>query len=120
MHHLAELLPRDALFLLTLLLDKTRLLHYIAGAEKQHTLAGQSVTARASRFLIITFDVLRQIVMDDKTDIRLVDPHSERDRGCDHARVVAKKLFLVSCPFLRFQARVIWLRFDSIVVQFCR
>src|SRR5205814_5303161 len=101
-------------------LDEASLFHDIARAEEQLTFTGQAIASGPSRFLIITFDVLRQIVMNNKTDIRFVDPHSERNRRRDHARVVAQKKFLMFCPLFRLESGVIGLRFDSIVVQFCR
>src|SRR4029077_20713386 len=73
MYHLAKLLACDSLFLFAFFVDKTRLLHHVAGAEEQYAIARQSITTRASRFLIVTLDVLRQIVMNDKADIRFVD-----------------------------------------------
>src|SRR5438309_613173 len=120
MHHLAELLARDALFLLTLLLDKTRLLYHIARAEKQHAFAGQAIAPGPPRFLIVAFDVLRQVMMHDEADIRFVNSHPERDRRRDHACVVAQKKLLMFCSLLRFESGVIWLCFNSIAAQLCR
>jgi hypothetical protein len=35
--------------------------------------------------------------MHDEANIRLIDAHSERDGGRDHAHVVAQKCILVLC-----------------------
>ena len=118
MNHLAQLFLRDALFALAFLLDESPLLDHIARAEKQNAFTGQAVTSSPPRLLIIALDVLRQIMMNHKPHVRFVDPHPERDRRRDHPRVVAQKLFLVSCSLLPFESRVIRLRFDSIVIQF--
>src|SRR5207245_3744337 len=101
MNHVAQLLLRDALLVFVLLFNKTPLLHYVARAEKEHAIAGQTVSPGPPRFLIITLDVLRQIVMNNETDIRFVDPHSEGDRCRDHVCIVAQKLLLMFCPIRR-------------------
>src|SRR6266567_5330634 len=103
MNHVAQLLLRYALLAFALLFNETPLLHYVARTEKEHAIAGQTVAPGPPRFLIITLDVLRQIVMNNKTDIRFVDSHSERNRCRDHARVVAQKKFLMFCSLLRFE-----------------
>src|SRR5207248_6510007 len=97
MHHLAELLTRNALFFLTLLLEKTRLFHHVARAEKQHAFTRQAIAPGPSRFLVIALDVLWQIVMDHKSHVRFIDSHAERDRRRDHARVVTEQLILMPC-----------------------
>ena len=119
MNHVAQLLVRDALLAFALLFNETPLLHYVARTEKEHAIAGQTVAPGPPRFLIITLDVLRQIVMNNETDIRFVDPHSERDRCRDHACIVAQKLLLMFCSIRRLEPRMIWLRFDSIGIQLC-
>ena len=116
--HRTQLLVRDPLLVLAFLLDKTPLLHHVACAEQQQTITRQSVAARAPGFLIVTLDVLGQIVMHHKAHIRLVDAHPERDRRRDHARIIAQKLLLMFRPLVAFQAGVVWLRFKSVGFQF--
>src|SRR5213596_4224884 len=116
MNHVAQLFPRNALLEFAFFLDEASLFHDIARAEEQLTFTGQAIAPGPPRFLIITLDVLRQIVMNNKTDIRFVDPHSERDRCRDYAYIVAQKLLLMFCPIPRLEPRMIWLRFDSVGV----
>src|SRR5207248_6180934 len=78
--HGAQLLVRDALLAFTLFLDETPLFHDIAHTEEQHALARQTIATGASRFLVVPFDVLRQIMMNNEADVRFVNTHAERDR----------------------------------------
>ena len=118
MHHLLQLFARDLLFLrIRFFVNELRLLHHVAGAEKQNTFARQTVAARAAGFLIIAFDVFRQIVVDDEADVRLVDAHAERDGRADHAHVVAQKKFLMLAAFLRREAGVIRLGAHAVFGQ---
>src|SRR6266436_2539634 len=71
MNRVAQLFLRDALLAFAFFLDEASLFHDIARAEEQHAFTGQAIAPGPPRFLIITFDVLRQIVMNNKTDIRL-------------------------------------------------
>ena len=112
--HGAQLLVCDALLAFTLFLDETPLFHDIAHTEEQHALARQTIATRASRFLIVPFDVLRQIIVNDESDVRFVNTHPERDRRGDDARVIAQERFLVAGPFPGFHSRVIRQRFDPI------
>src|SRR2546429_5994777 len=54
--------------------------------SQQQAFARQPVAARAAGFLVIALDVLRQVVVDHEADVRLVDPHPERDRGANQDR----------------------------------
>ena len=89
--HLAQLLMRDLLFALTFFFDEALLFYDITCAEEQHALARQAISTRAPGLLIITLDVLRQIIMHDETDIRFVDSHSECNCRRDHTRIIAQK-----------------------------
>src|SRR5436190_7587356 len=93
--HLAQLLMRDLLFALTFFFDEALLFYDITCAEEQHALARQAISTRAPGLLIITLDVLRQIVMHHKTHVRFVDAHPERDRRSDHSDIVTQKCFLI-------------------------
>ena len=66
-----------------------------------------AVTARPSGFLIIAFQTSRDVVVDDKTHIRLVDSHSECNGRHDHVHILHQKTVLVLGPDLGVQACVI-------------
>ena len=74
---------------------------------------------RPSCFLIITLEVFREIVMDDKTDVGLIYPHPECDR-----RVTTRTSSRRKLPALRraryFQSGVIWLGLKPRAAQFLR
>src|SRR5665213_859088 len=113
--HLLQLFAGDLLFLRAgLFVNEHGLLHHVAGAEEQDAFARQAVAARAAGFLIIALDVFRQIVVDDKTDVRLVDAHAEGDGRANHAHVVAQKKFLMLAALLRRQPGVIWFRLHAV------
>src|SRR5437867_7141113 len=96
MHHLLQLFARYFLLLCALLfVDELCLLDHIAGAEKQDTIARQSIASGAPGFLVVAFDVFWQIIMDDIAHVWLVDAHSERDRRTNHAYFVAQKKLLI-------------------------
>ena len=102
MNHLLQLRAGDFAFLrIRLFVNEPHLLHAVAGAEQQQAFARQTVAAGAAGFLIITFDVFRQIVVDHETHVRFVDAHAEGDGGANHARLVAEKCFLIFRPVAR-------------------
>src|SRR5689334_6505315 len=71
-------------------------LNNVCEAEEKKGLAWKSITTRASRFLIVAFNVLREIHMDYKTHVGFVYPHAKCN-GCDNnAYLVVEKFFLVS------------------------
>src|SRR5437763_14341524 len=109
MNHVAQLLVRDALLAFALFFNETPLLHYVARTEKEHAIAGQTVTPGPPRFLIITLDGLRQIVANNETDVRFLGPHSERDRRRGHAGILAQSLLLMFCWIRRLDPRMSWL-----------
>ena len=97
MDHLLKLCTGDTRLLLAFLVDEMPLLGNVARAEQQDAFTRQSVASGASGFLIIALQIFRQIIMHNKTHIRFVDAHSERDGGRDHAHVVAQKCILMFC-----------------------
>ena len=116
MNHLLQLRAGDLLFLHAgLFVNELRLFHHVAGAEKQHTFARQTVAARTAGFLVIAFDVFRQIVMDDEADVRFVDAHAEGDGRANHPHVVAQKKFLMLGALLRRQPGVIGPRLHAVL-----
>ena len=112
--HGAQLLMRDVLFAFAFFFDKAPLFYHVAYAEKQHAIARQAIAACASCFLIIPFDVLRQIVVNDEPNVRFVNTHAERNRRGDDTRIIAQECFLVARPFPRFHPSVIRQRLNSI------
>src|SRR5262249_10684301 len=80
MDYLLELRSGDSRFALALFVDEMELLGDIACTEQQHAFARQSVPAGAPCLLIIALQIFRQVVMQNETDIRLINAHSERDR----------------------------------------
>ncbi len=89
---------RDAFFIAFFLVDEIVDLGDIRIAVKQGAVRGQTIAPRAPDFLIITFDALGQIVVDDKAHVRLVDAHPKGDGGDDDLRVVAGEGFLIFTP----------------------
>ncbi len=77
------------------------------GAEKQQALARQTVAPGAPGFLVVALDVLRQIVVNDEADVRLVDAHAEGDRRADDVHFVAQKELLVLRAHLGVEPGVI-------------
>ena len=109
-----------ALFRVCLVLDEPHLLHAVARAEHQQTFARQPITPGAACLLVISLDVLRQIVVDDEAHIRFVDAHAERNRRAHHAGFIAQKGFLVFSARGRVHPGVIRQRFDPILRKFPR
>ncbi len=64
-------------------------------AEQQQAMGRQTVPAGPADLLVVGFDALRQIVMDDKADVGLVDPHAEGDCRHDDLDIVADEELLV-------------------------
>src|SRR5437879_8509607 len=118
MDHLLQLSASNLLlFGISFLIDELVLLDSIARIEQEHAFAGQTVAARAAGFLIITFDVLGQIVMDDKPDIGFVDAHAESDCGTDDSHFISQEKFLVTVALFRRQTGMIWFGSDPICAK---
>src|ERR1041384_2745066 len=66
MHHLSQLLVRDFLLAPALLFNEPPLFNNVAGIEKEHAFARQTVASGAAGLLIIALDVLRQIIVNDE------------------------------------------------------
>ena len=66
---------------------------FVAVVSDAKTLA--SVTACTAGLLVVTFDALGDVVVDDETDVGLVDTHAERDGGHYHVDVFHQELVLV-------------------------
>ena len=79
-----------------LFVDEVMMLGGVAGAEEQETFTGKTVSACPSGFLVITLNILGEVVMNDKANIRFVDAHAEGDGGTDDLAIITDKGFLVS------------------------
>ena len=74
---------------------------------QEEAIGGQSVAARPSNFLVITFEILGEVVVEHETDVGLVDAHAEGD-GCHHDhRVFAGEPLLVLFASRVVQARMV-------------
>ena len=108
MNHLLQLFPRNAFFLSRwFLINETHVFDYIARIEKQQALARKPIASGTSGFLIVTFDILGQIVMSDKAHIGLIDSHAKGDGGADHSQLVAQEQLLMPGALLRGKTGVI-------------
>ena len=73
-----------------------------------------TVTAGAARFLIVAFNALGNVVVDDKADVRLVDSHSESNGGHDDIDLLHQELVLVVGPGFGVQAGVVRKGLDAV------
>ena len=87
--------------------DKSLQFGDICVAIKEQRLAFQSVAAGSTGFLIVAFDVLRQIHVHDKSNVRFVDAHSERDRCDDDLCFVVEERGLMPIARLFVEAGMI-------------
>ena len=118
---LLELFARDALFFrVGFLGNEGRLLSDIPRAVEQEAFTGQSVPPGPARFLVIAFDVLGQIVMDDETDIGFVDAHAEGDRRADDPHLIPQECILIVRTFFGGQPSMVGQRLDAVLSQFGR
>src|SRR5262245_43768452 len=53
--------------------------HGVDTAVEKETVGSHAIPSGAPNLLIVALDVLGQVVMQDKADVRLVDTHAERD-----------------------------------------
>ena len=79
----------------------------IAARVEQHALGRQSIAARATRLLVVAFDVLRQIGVSNKSHIRFVDAHAKRDRCAHDSHFVTQKRLLIPRAIFGIEPRVI-------------
>ena len=83
------------------------------------TVKGQTVTLAAvapgtTRLLIIPFERLGNVVMDDEPHVGLVDTHAESDRGDDHVGALHQEIVLILGARGRIHARMIGQRLDAV------
>ena len=93
--HRVELVALDILQLaLRLLFQTAAQPRHIGRIVKQHRFRRQTVTPGAAGFLIVGFDITRNVEVHHKAHVGLVDPHPERHRRDDDLQVVALEFFL--------------------------
>src|SRR5258708_36288041 len=96
MNHLSKLGSGNlSLLSVGYLFNEPRVLDGVAGTEEQKALARQAIAAGAASLLVIAFDVLRQIVMNHKANVRFIDAHAKSYRRADHAHFVAQEKLLI-------------------------
>src|SRR6218665_69090 len=80
----------------------------------QNTLSLHAVFCSAARFLVIILYRLWYIIMDNETDIRFINTHSESDGRADHLYIFIQELILSVRTKLTIKAGVISNRFHSV------
>ena len=75
------------------------------------------VTTGTTRFLIVAFQTLRHVVVDDEAHIRLVDAHTEGDGGHDDVGLLHQEVVLVLHAGTRIQTGMIRQRADLVHLQ---
>ena len=86
-------------------------------ARIQNTVGHLPITSRASGLLIVAFQVLRHVVMDDIGHVGLVDAHAKSVGRHHDALAVIEKIFLRSLTGLGIQSGVIACRSKASTVQ---
>ena len=86
------------------------------------TVKGQTVTLAAvapgtTRLLIIPFERLGNVVMDDEPHVGLVDTHAESDRGDDHVGALHQEIVLIVRACLCIHTRMVGKRLDAVCDQ---
>ena len=79
----------------------------IPAVVEQNAVCVSSITACPARFLIVGFDALWHIVVDNKTDVGLVNSHAEGIGGNHNGSPVVEKILLVGGSLLLAETRVV-------------
>ncbi len=87
--------------------DETVQPHGVGRAVEEHAFARQAVPAGSARLLVVTLDVLGQVVVHDEPDVGLVDAHAERDGRDDDLDLVLDEEVLPLRTFHRIEAGVV-------------
>ena len=117
-HHLPQALEGALAFVLIFqLIEEIAALMPDAGRVEKQALRRIAVAPRAPGLLVVSFDRLRHIEVNDAAHIRFVDAHAERDRGADHRRLIAIEALLRFRPRLRAQPGVVGERVDARLLQ---
>ena len=89
------------------LLDQIFCRHHVPGRIQQNAVSRGPVPSGAARLLVIAFDVLGHVVVDDKADVGLVDAHAEGVGGHHDGGPVIGEVLLVLPPLGVVQSRMI-------------
>ena len=102
---------------LPLLVDEKADGAHIRAGIQQGTPGGLTVAPGASGLLIIAFQVLRHIIMDDEPHVGLVDAHAKGIGGHHHLHTVIEEIVLILPPGVRIQLGVVGCRPDAAALQ---
>ena len=102
---------------LRLLFQATAQPRHIRWIVKQHRFRGQAITPGASGFLIIGFDIARNIKVDHEADVWFIDAHAERHRRHHNLQVIALEFFLHVRTDIVFKPGVISRCADTLALQ---
>ena len=89
----------DTFFIAFFLVNKIVEFGNIAIAVQQNTVRGQTVAPGTPDLLVVAFDAFRQVVVNYKTDVRLVDTHAKGNRCDNNLHIIANEGFLVFASF---------------------
>ena len=83
-------------------------------AVKGQAVALAAVTSGASCLLVVSFERLRDVVVDHVTHVGLVDAHAEGDRGDNHLDALHEEVVLIGSARRGIHARMVGLGTDSV------
>ncbi|OPX87645.1 MAG: hypothetical protein A4E52_01343 [Pelotomaculum sp. PtaB.Bin013] len=72
----------------------------VLGTKQQNAFPRSVVPSGAAGFLVVSFHVFGEVVVDHIADVGLVDAHAKGVRGNHNPDVVVKELVLAAGPFL--------------------
>ena len=98
-----QMLDSNALFTPAFLLDEIIQLGDVRVAVEQQAVRRQAIPPGAPDLLVVALDAFRQVEVDHKADVGLVDPHAKGDRRYHDLGIVANKGFLVPPPLRIFE-----------------
>ena len=110
-------LSADILFSNRLVLHKLLQFSEVFTGIEGDTYTLASITSGSTRFLIITFQALGYIIMNNKTDIRFIDTHSEGDSSNNDINTLHQKIILGLRTGSRIKTGMIRSRLDFIGFQ---
>ena len=115
---LEKQLVADAdLFRRLVFLETSQTLDVVRAVETD-TLSFAAVTTCTACLLIVSFQTLRDVIVDHKTNVRLVDTHTERDRRYDHLTLLHQECVLVRTTRRSIHTGVIRTSRDTIHFQY--
>ena len=90
----------------------------VAAGIEQDAAGGQSVAACSAGFLVVAFDVLGEVGVDDEADVGLVDAHAKGDGGDDDLCLAEDEGVLVLFADLVGEAGVVGEGLDVLLFEF--